>query len=57
MAVDCAIELRSENVACISLWPGPVKTEEVKAGMDAGTNKVWQQLRDVPVRYVNCYRM
>ncbi|XP_038070036.1 dehydrogenase/reductase SDR family member 1-like isoform X2 [Patiria miniata] len=27
MAADCAIELRKHNVACISLWPGAVKTE------------------------------
>ena len=31
MAADCAIELRKHNVAMISLWPGPVKTEYVAA--------------------------
>jgi dehydrogenase/reductase SDR family protein 1 len=29
MAVDCAIELKRHNVACISLWPGAVRTELV----------------------------
>ncbi|XP_040576823.1 dehydrogenase/reductase SDR family member 1 [Lepeophtheirus salmonis] len=29
MAADCAIELQSNNIAMISLWPGPVKTEEI----------------------------
>ena len=30
MAVDCAIELRKHNVACVSLWPGAVLTENIK---------------------------
>ena len=30
MAADMAVELRKQNVACISLWPGPVKTELVQ---------------------------
>ena len=29
MAADCGIELRSSNVAFVSLWPGAVGTEEV----------------------------
>ncbi|XP_066289628.1 dehydrogenase/reductase SDR family member 1-like isoform X2 [Branchiostoma lanceolatum] len=29
MAADCAHELKKDNVAFISLWPGPVKTELV----------------------------
>uniref|UniRef100_A0A915JD01 Dehydrogenase/reductase SDR family member 1 n=1 Tax=Romanomermis culicivorax TaxID=13658 RepID=A0A915JD01_ROMCU len=29
MAADCAHELKNFNVACLSLWPGPVKTELV----------------------------
>lgn len=29
MAVDCATELRKYNVACVSLWPGAVGTENV----------------------------
>jgi len=31
MAVDCGIELKRHNVAYVSLWPGPVKTELVDA--------------------------
>ena len=27
MATDCAHELKANNVAMVSLWPGPVKTE------------------------------
>lgn len=27
MAADCAVELKADNVAMVSLWPGAVKTE------------------------------
>lgn len=30
MAADMAVELRKENVASVSLWPGAVMTENVK---------------------------
>lgn len=30
MAADCAVELKPKNVAMISLWPGPVKTEYIQ---------------------------
>ena len=30
MATDCAIELKNENVAMVSLWPGGVKTEYIQ---------------------------
>jgi len=30
MAADCGHELRKSNVAMVSLWPGPVKTEYVQ---------------------------
>ena len=33
MAADCAVDLRKQNVAMISLWPGPVKTETILEGM------------------------
>ena len=29
MAADMAVELRKENVACVSLWPGAVMTENI----------------------------
>ena len=29
MAADMAVELRKQNVACVSLWPGAVSTENV----------------------------
>jgi len=54
MAADCAFELRKSNVAMISLWPGPVKTEFITehiddmsaAGDESGRknmNKVFEQ--------------
>lgn len=30
MAADMAVELRKENVASVSLWPGAVMTENVR---------------------------
>jgi len=33
MAADCAVELRRHNVAMVSLWPGPVKTEYVETNI------------------------
>ena len=39
MVSDCSIELKDQNVAMISLWPGAVSTEtfeeKVKHGKDA----------------------
>ena len=29
MAADMAVELKKQNVACVSLWPGTVMTEHV----------------------------
>ena len=29
MGADCGHELRKHNVAVITLWPGPVKTEKI----------------------------
>ena len=29
MAADMAVELKKQNVACVSLWPGAVMTEHV----------------------------
>jgi len=45
MAADCAHELKKYNVTCISLWPGPVRTEYIqehimdKDGAFGGLNK------------------
>lgn len=36
MAVDMAVELKPRGVACISLWPGPVQTEEIADAMKKG---------------------
>uniref|UniRef100_A0A8D0HM50 Dehydrogenase/reductase SDR family member 1 n=1 Tax=Sphenodon punctatus TaxID=8508 RepID=A0A8D0HM50_SPHPU len=30
LAADCAVELRSSGVACVALWPGLVRTEEME---------------------------
>ena len=33
MAADCGHELRKSNVAMVSLWPGPVKTEYIQENL------------------------
>jgi len=38
MAADCAVDLQKQNVAMISLWPGPVKTETMLEGMTDESN-------------------
>ena len=45
MAADCAFELRKSNVAMISLWPGPVKTEFISDNMTENNpmKKVFEQ--------------
>ena len=30
MMADMAVELRKQNIAAVSLWPGPVLTESIK---------------------------
>ena len=40
MAVDCAKELRNHNVACVSLWPGAVLTENIKEMLDKNGDRV-----------------
>ena len=40
MAADCAIELKSDNVTMVSLWPGPVKTEYVQDKMINNEGKI-----------------
>ena len=34
MAADCGHELKSSNIAMISLWPGAVKTEFINTHID-----------------------
>ncbi|XP_033755249.1 dehydrogenase/reductase SDR family member 1-like [Pecten maximus] len=36
MAADCAVELRRHNVAFVSLWPGPVRTEVINQLSESG---------------------
>ena len=33
MTQDTAVELKRHNVSVIGLWPGPVKTETINAGI------------------------
>jgi len=40
MMVDCGIELKSKNVTCISLWPGPVKTEFIAERLKTADEKM-----------------
>jgi len=45
MMTDCGIELKSKNITCISLWPGPVITEfiaETLKTADEEVKKVFQ---------------
>ena len=39
MAADCAVELKNDNVAMVSLWPGPVATEIVQETILQGDNQ------------------
>jgi len=36
MMKDCSIELKKTGVACVSLWPGAVKTEQIMYNLDRG---------------------
>jgi len=49
MARDCAEELREFNVAFVSLYPGPVRTEVVLAALDdmKGKEELTKQQRQV----------
>lgn len=52
MAADCGHELRKENVAFISLWPGPVGTENVLSLLqDRVTNPDQSDVGGVPKEY------
>ena len=46
MAADCAIELKDQNVAMISLWPGAVSTETfVEKFVENGSHSVGQHVK------------
>lgn len=53
MAADCAIELKRHNVACISLWPGAVRTELVTSIISQVVNiyVFFHQQADFPASY------
>ena len=34
MAVECAADLKKHNIAFVSLWPGPVRTEHINNFID-----------------------
>ncbi len=36
LSADMAVELRSKNVAVVSLWPGSVRTEEIMNAINNG---------------------
>ena len=38
MAADCAFELKKENVAMVSLWPGAAKTEYIQENVKDTSN-------------------
>ena len=35
MAQDCAMEFKKENITMLSLWPGPVRTENMLAAVSS----------------------
>ena len=39
MAADCAVELKSDGVTMLSLWPGPVATEHVQENVLQGNDE------------------
>ncbi|XP_072014194.1 dehydrogenase/reductase SDR family member 1-like [Amphiura filiformis] len=45
MAVECAIDLKKHNIAYISLWPGPAKTELVNEMLQEDTGFVKAETR------------
>ena len=53
MAADCAVELKGDDVAMVSLWPGPVATEHVQenilqgAAASAERKKGWEDAETV----------
>ncbi|GMT22751.1 hypothetical protein PFISCL1PPCAC_14048, partial [Pristionchus fissidentatus] len=38
MAADMAVELKSDGVTCVSLWPGAVRTQLIQGVLDKGGN-------------------
>ena len=54
MAVDCAKELRNHNVACVSLWPGVVLTENVKEMLDKHDDRIDPDTLDYTGIKVEC---
>ena len=56
MSADMAIELRKYNVACVTLYPGPVITEIVdnmKKNDTSGVNKfVLKRIADCHLAYI-----
>ena len=34
MASECAIDLKEHNITCLTLWPGPVRTEGILKVME-----------------------
>ena len=47
MARDCGLELEKYNVAFVSLWPGPVKTETVMDMIDKKGQDVNKQVQPI----------
>lgn len=59
MSADMAIELKPHNVACVTLYPGAVLTEEMghvlQQGVEVGKQKgyVWYSIHLISVSYSN----
>ena len=52
MAVDMAFELRKTNVACVSLWPGAVMTENIHDIIHCQSKNEMVKLLVIP--YLRC---
>ncbi|XP_052788269.1 dehydrogenase/reductase SDR family member 1-like [Mya arenaria] len=53
MAADCGAELRKHNVAFVSLWPGPVATENVIDTIQTNIESGRNDDREVPKGYAD----
>ena len=52
MAVDCGIELRKHNVACLSLWTGGVHTETIDKLAKEKQNDTRSEREEIHLKYM-----
>ena len=54
MAVDMAVELKRQNIAAVSLWPGPVATELIVSNVIENTEATKQVNSSIFVYWILC---